>query len=131
MSFWADAINGVQTQEPIKPIPRGLYSYNSPIPQAYQQPQQQDYTPTVALSQSSICPGCNSDNYPPAQRVMNGFVQGTCPDCGYHPNFQQSGYGTRSLSSNPGEATPARQVSGGQTMAGSIAMLKAGGGMHI
>lgn len=131
MSFWANAINGVQ-EAPPAPVQRGLYTYNSPIPQNYQyQSPQQAYIPSVRMTEGSICPGCGSDKYPKAEKVMNGFKQGVCAECGYHPSFQQSGYGVPSLKSNPGEATPARQVRGGQTMQQSIALLNAGGGEHL
>lgn len=132
MSFWANAINGVQNEAPPAPVQRGLYNYGSPIPQHYQyQPPQQDYTPSVRMTQGSICPGCGSDNYlphPPGQPDRSI----ACAECGFHPRFMQSGYGTPSLKSQPGQlATPARQYMGGQTMQQSIAVLNAGGGERI
>jgi hypothetical protein len=54
-----------------------------------------------------------------------------CGECGYHPRFEQSGHGERSLNTKPGEATPARQSGDSQTMQGQIATLNAGGGDHI
>jgi hypothetical protein len=128
MSFWADAINGSQTQVPVRPVPRGLYTFNNPVEQDYPfSPPQETYIPSVRMTQGSICPGCGSDRY----RGSIGDRAVACSECGYHPRFEQSGYGTRSLSSKPGEATPARQVASTQTMRGSIAELNAGGGVHI
>jgi len=54
-----------------------------------------------------------------------------CGECGYHPRFEQSGYGERSLQTKPGEAKPARQSGDSQTMQGAIATLNAGGGEHL
>lgn len=128
MSFWANAINGVQESAPPAPVQRGLYTYNSPIPQNYQyQPPQPDYTPSVRMTQGSICPGCGSDRY--LGSIGDRAI--ACGDCGYHPRFEQTGYGTRSLQTQPGQATPARQTQGGQTMQQSIAVLNAGGGEHL
>lgn len=96
------------------------------VPQG-QTPQAQEYTPSVRLKQGEICPGCGSDRY---FRPQPSYMP-TCGDCGYNPRFEQSGYGERSLPTKKGEATPSRQVMGGQTMEASIAALRAGGGEHI
>lgn len=130
MSFWANKLNN----EPVKtsPIPsRDLYSlYNSQtIPN--ETPQQlsipnQEYKPSVRLKEGGRCPGCNSDKY-----MSYGSYAIACGECGYHPRFEQSGYGERSLQTKPGEATAARQSGDSQTMQGSIATLNAGGGDHI
>lgn len=123
MSFWANKLNG---QAPTaQPITRELYP-TTPLytPQA-SQPQavpMESYTPTVRLTQGSTCPGCGSTNY----RGTVGERAISCPECGYHPRFEQSGYGERSLRTAPGDATPARQISGGQTMQGALAVLKSG-----
>ncbi len=96
------------------------------VPQG-QTPQAQEYTPSVRLKQGDTCPGCGSDKY---FRPSPNFMP-TCGECGYNPRFEQSGYGERSLPTKKGEATPARQVMGGQTMEASIAALKVGQGEHI
>lgn len=130
MSFWADKLNNA----PVKttPIPsRDLYGlYNSQtIPNT--SPQQlsipnQEYTPSVRLKEGGRCPGCNSDKY-----MQYGSYAIACGECGYHPRFEQSGYGERSLNTKPGEATAARQSGDSQTMQNSIVTLNAGGGDHI
>jgi ribosomal protein S27AE len=129
VSFWADKLNG----EPVKttPIPtRDLFGVgiSSTIPQATIQQQSipEEYKPTVRLKQGDHCPGCGSDKY-----MIYGSYAVACGECGYHPRFEQSGYGERSLQTKPGEATPARQSGDNQTMQGSIATLNAGGGDHI
>jgi hypothetical protein len=96
-------------------------------PQAPSIPQQnQDYTPSVRLKEGGRCPGCMSDKY-----MQYGSYAVACGECGYHPRFEQSGYGERSLQTKPGEAQPARQSGDSQTMAGAIVTLNAGGGDHI
>lgn len=130
MSFWAEKLNGVQSSTPVVlPQSRELYGlYNTPQASAQQAvPAQQEYVPTANLIQGSVCPGCSSTRY----RASVGSRAIACPECGYHPRFEQSGYGERSLRSQPGEVSAARQPSGGQTMQASIALLNAGGGEHL
>lgn len=131
MSFWANKLNN----EPVKtnPIPsRDLFSlYNSQTlpaetPQQASIPQNQEYTPSVRLKEGGRCPGCGSDKY-----MTMGSYAIACGECGYHPRFEQSGYGERSLNTKPGEAQPARQSGDSQTMQGAIATLNAGGGDHL
>lgn len=129
MSFWANKLNN----EPVKnTVPsRDLYGiYNSPpIPQQTPQPQSipnQEYVPSVRLKEGGRCPGCGSDKY-----MTIGSYAVACAECGYHPRFEQSGYGERSLQTKPGEATPARQSGDSQTMAGAIVTLNQGGGDHL
>ena len=131
MSFWANKLNN----EPVKtaPVPsRDLFSlYNSPaIPQQARQqhsiPANQEYQPSVRLKEGGHCPGCGSDKY-----MQYGSYAIACGECGYHPRFEQSGYGERSLQTKPGEAKAARQPGDSQTMAGAIAVLNTGGGDHI
>lgn len=88
---------------------------------------QQEYTPTVRLKQGQICPGCGSDKY---FSSLPNYMP-TCGSCGFNPRFEQSGYGERSLKTEPGQAKAAVQVPGGQTMQASLAVLQAGGGEHI
>lgn len=95
------------------------------VPQG--QDQTQEYTPSVRMKQGELCPGCGSDLYfRPTPNTMP-----TCGACGFNPRFEQSGYGERSLKTEPGQAKPAAQVAGGQTMQAAIATLNAGGGEHI
>lgn len=131
MSFWANKLNN----EPVKtnPIPsRDLFSlYNSQTlpaetPQQASIPQNQEYTPSVRLKEGGRCPGCGSDKY-----MTMGSYAIACGECGYHPRFEQSGYGERSLNTKPGEAQPARQSGDSQTMQGAIAVLNTGGGDHL
>lgn len=129
MSFWADKLGVTQTSAPTPQPSRDLYGmYNRPAqPQVEQQPQQQVYTPAVRLKQGSICPGCGSDKYMAA--IGNYAV--ACGECGFHPRFEQSGYGERSLASKPGEVVAARQNTNSSTMAASIVALNQGLGDHI
>jgi hypothetical protein len=128
LSFWADKLNG----QPITPTPvisRDLYpaTYIPSAPAQQTVPATQSYTPTVRLVQGSTCPGCGSDRY-----RTNGSYAVACGECGYHPRFEQSGYGTPSLSSAHGSAIAARQIdSQGSSMHASIAELNAGGGVHL
>lgn len=128
MSFWASKING--TPPPPAPIPsRDMFIAPQPIPQTQYQPQQsipQEYQPTVKLKQGGICPGCGSDKY-----MQLGERAVACGECGYHPRFEQSGYGERSLSIEKGAVKMARQAGDHQTMQGSLAILETGGGEHI
>jgi hypothetical protein len=88
---------------------------------------QEEYRPAVRLKQGELCPGCGSDKYfRPSPNYMP-----TCGSCGFNPRFEQSGYGERSLKTEPGQAKAAVQVAGGQTMQASLAVLQAGGGEHI
>lgn len=88
---------------------------------------QEEYAPDVRLKQGQTCPGCGGDKYfSPSPSYMP-----VCGECGYNPRFEQSGYGERSLRTEPGQATPSRQTAGGQTMQAAIAVLNAGGGEHI
>jgi ribosomal protein S27AE len=129
MSFWQNKLNGETTQTPVVPS-RDLYSlHNAPtIPQAVlpQQSIPQDYKPNVRLKEGGRCPDCGSDRY-----MTYGSYAIACGDCGYHPRFEQSGHGERSLPTKPGEAAPARQSSDHQTMQASIVTLNSGGGDHI
>lgn len=126
MNFWANKLAGAEVA-PEPQLPRGLF-YNTPAPLPQPTvPQMQTYTPSVRLIQGSTCPGCGSNNY----RGNVGSYAISCSECGYHPRFEQTGYGTRSLASDTGTATPARQVAGSQTMRGAIALLNAGAGEHI
>jgi len=132
MSFWANKLNGEQVKPAVLPS-RDLYPvYNSPnIPPATPPSQsipsqEQEYTPSVRLKEGGRCPGCGSDKY-----MTMGSYAIACGECGYHPRFEQSGYGERSLQTKPGEAQPARQSGDNQTMQGAIATLNAGGGEHL
>lgn len=135
MSFWASKLNGAPTAPPQSP-PRALYPANYPPP--VQQPQtvptgpysplpEPQYTPSVKLTQGSTCPDCGSTNY--MGLIRNAAV--ACPDCGYHPLFQQSGHGMRSLGADAGAATPARQPTLTANLGASLAALNAGGGERI
>lgn len=129
MSFWANKLNGEPVKPPVIPS-RDMFMVNTaPIPQ--QTPQSpsipnQEYKPSVRLKEGGRCPGCGSDRY-----MTMGSYAIACGECGYHPRFEQSGYGEKSLSSKPGEAQAARQSGDSQTMQGAIATLNAGGGEHI
>lgn len=126
MNFWANKLSGTQNTAPPKPS-RDLFAYTTPAPVPQAVPQQTVYTPSVRMTQGSICPGCGSDNY--RERINDRAV--ACPECGYHPRFQQEGYGVRSLRGEGVHATPARQPANTQTMQGAIAALNAGHGEHI
>lgn len=129
MSFWAQKLGVTAPSKPaVSPVSRELYPmYNGPAsPQPLPQPPAA-YTPSVRLKQGSICPGCGSDKY----IGQHGSYAIACGECGYHPRFEQSGYGERSLSSQPGEVQAARQNTNSSTMAASIQLLNAGGGDHI
>lgn len=128
MNFWANKLAGT-TPPPTSALPRSLFSHEPvQVPQTFQPaPQEQQYTPTARLIQGSTCPGCGSDKY----RGSVGSYAVACPICGYHPRFEQTGYGVPSLATEPGAVTPARQVQGSQTMKGAIAALNAGGGERI
>jgi ribosomal protein S27AE len=132
MSFWAQKLNNEEVKTTNIPS-RDLYGIYNPAPIPPQaQPQQsipqqtQEYVPSVRLKEGGRCPGCGSDKY-----MTMGSYAVACGECGYHPRFEQSGYGERSLQTKPGEATPARQSGDSQTMQGAIATLNAGGGDHI
>jgi ribosomal protein S27AE len=130
MSFWAQKLGmTAPSSTPAPPPSRQLYPmYNGPAsPQMPAPTPQQDYTPSVRLKQGSICPGCGSDKY----IGQHGSYAIACGECGYHPRFEQSGYGERSLASQPGEVQAARQNTNRSTMAESIQLLNAGGGDHI
>lgn len=131
MSFWDSKLNG--TAPPVSPVISrdmfGLYRPGNtppPVSSPSSIPTTQDYTPNVRLKQGGRCPDCGSDKYLPY-----GSYAIACSECGYHPRFEQSGHGERSLKTKPGVARPARQSSDYQTMQGSIALLNAGGGEHI
>lgn len=130
MSFWANKING-QEVKPVAPASRDLFSLYNPvtIPQQTPQPDSipnQEYKPSVRLKEGGHCPGCGGDKY-----MTYGSYAIACGECGYHPRFEQSGYGERSLQTKPGEAQAARQSGDSQTMQGAIAVLNTGGGDHI
>jgi ribosomal protein S27AE len=131
MSFWAQKLNN----EPVKtnPIPsRDLFNlYNAQtippeVPQQSSIQQNQEYKPSVRLKEGGRCPGCSSDKY-----MTMGSYAIACGECGYHPRFEQSGYGERSLQTKAGEAKAARQTGDSQTMQSAIATLNAGGGDHL
>lgn len=130
MSFWPNKING--TPPPAPPIPsREMFTAFQPVNNTPQQqvPQQsipQDYQPSVRLKQGGTCPGCGSSNY-----MQHGSYAVACGECGYHPRFEQAGYGERSLSADKGAVVAARQSGDHQTMKGSLAVLETGGGEHI
>lgn len=130
MSFWANKLNGEPVKQNTVPSRDMFAVYNSPtIPQqAPQTPSipNQEYTPSVRLKEGGRCPGCGSDKY-----LIHGSYAIACGECGYHPRFEQSGYGERSLQTKPGEAKAARQSGDSQTMQSAIATLNAGGGDHI
>lgn len=133
MSFWASKINGTPAP-PVAPPSRNLYLPSTiPPPEQtpYNSPEEYVPRPSLPLSKGGVCPGCGSDLYPAPIPVQNGFRQGACGACGYHPSFQQTGYGIPSLGSDGGRATPARQTGDSSSLASSIAVLKAGGGTHI
>lgn len=128
MSFWANKLNGEPNNTPVIPT-RDMFGVT--VATTPPQPQQQssisqDYKPSVRLKQGGHCPDCGSDKY-----MTYGSYAVACGECGYHPRFEQSGHGERSLQTKPGEAQPARQPGDSQTMQGSIAILNAGGGDHI
>lgn len=125
MSFWANKLNGEPNKAPVLPT-RELYTQAIPVVVPQQSSIPQDYQPSVRLKQGGRCPDCGSDKY-----MSYGSYAIACAECGYHPRFEQSGHGERSLQTKPGEATPARQSGDSQTMQGSIATLNAGGGDHI
>jgi ribosomal protein L37AE/L43A len=129
MSFWAEKLNGITNTTPTPlPVSRELYGiYTNPVAQPQTVSTQQEYIPTVRMTQGSTCPGCGSDKY--LGRIGERAV--SCAECGYHPRFEQTGYGTPSLRAESGAVTPARQYHGGQTMQKSIAILNLGGGEHI
>lgn len=131
MSFWANKLNG--TPPPPPPIPsRDMFFTTQSLPQAPEAQWQSipgkpdEYQPSVRLKQGGTCPGCGSDKY-----MQVGDRAVACGECGYHPRFEQSGYGERSLFVEKGAVQAARQSGDHQTMAGSIANLNSGGGDHI
>jgi len=131
MSFWADKLNGTPSSN--TPIPSrdlfGLYRPVNTLPSNLSPasiPTGQNYNPNVRLKKGGNCPECGSDKY-----MQHGSYAITCGECGYHPRFEQSGHGERSLKTEPGSARPARQSGDQQTMQSSIAVLNAGGGDHI
>ena len=128
MSFWANKLNGEPTKAPVIPTRDmfGVNSYTTLETKFPQQSIQEDYKPKARLKQGGNCPDCGSDKYLPY-----GSYAIACGECGYHPRFEQSGHGERSLQTKPGEAQPARQAGDSQTMQGSIAILNSGGGDHI
>lgn len=138
MSFWANKLNGTKQTTPIAPVNRELYGLYTPVPQQQQyipeafQPQAQ-YQPSVPMTPGSVCPGCGSSSY--TTKVQGHPGTPACPECGYHPRFQQSGYARPRTSPAPqqgeNKATPARQAAQTQTLKGSLALLNAGGGEHI
>jgi ribosomal protein S27AE len=127
MSFWAQKLNG-ETVKPTTVPSRDMFNvYTAPTPpQQNQQQSIQEYIPSVRLKEGGRCPGCGSDKY-----MTYGSYAIACGECGYHPRFEQSGYGERSLRSEAGEAQPARQSKDSQTLGQSIAVLNAGGGEHL
>lgn len=121
MNFWANKLSGGNVPRQTIPAP---FTYATP---QQVQPSQPVYTPNARLVQGSICPGCGSERY----RPNHGSYALACPDCGYHPRFEQSGYGEGSLRGET-EATAARQIpTSGFTLKGAIAELNAGGGDHM
>jgi len=132
MSFWANKLNGTPApaQAPSRDL-YGLYTTQAPVTQqqSIQQPQaaQGQYVPTARLKQGGRCPGCSSDKY-----MQHGSYAVACAECGYHPRFEQTGYGLPSLASPNGQpAAAARQTGESSSLKASIAQLNAGQGQHI
>lgn len=128
MSFWANKLNGA-SQPIVAPPSRDMFSLFNPVSTPPFVPEQQsipEYAPKVRLTQGGNCPGCGSDNYmahPPGQPNMAI----ACPECGYHPRFQQSTYGLPSLKGdNSVPVKASRQTGDHQTMQGAMAALHAG-----
>lgn len=114
MSFWEKKLNNEKVQKPLLSNNMyGLYTPQIPAPQTV--PAQPQYQPSVRTIQGSVCPGCGSDNY----RANVGSYAIACPECGYHPRFEQSGYGEAHLSDKG--ARPTRQTGDSQTMDASVA----------
>jgi hypothetical protein len=134
MNFWANKLQGTPQQAPVapsrslfNPVPLPVPNTVPTVPQG--PPVAPKYVPSVPMTTGSVCPGCGSDNYRPP--VAGQAI--ACGDCGWHPRFQQEGYGLRALRTDKGgPAQPARQVAGqGQTLQAAIAVLNAGGGEHL
>lgn len=124
MSFWEDKLSG---KNPAPVIPsRTLFNMHNPVGSIQQHSIPQSYQPGIRLKQGGSCPYCGSDKYMP-----HGNYAIACAECGYHPRFEQSGHGERSLKTAPGEAQAARQSGDFQTMQSAIATLNVGGGDHI
>lgn len=123
MSFWASKLNGEQPKPAVIPSRDMFGLYNTPgYPQPQQSIPQQEYVPTRRLTQGGQCPGCGSSSYmphPPGQ--PNTTV--ACSECGYHPRFEQSGYGEGSIRTPGAPTPPARQTGDHQTMGGALAQL--------
>lgn len=135
MTFWANKLNGGTYTPPVSPV-RTLNPANYPQPvsshqtvpvEPYRGPTEPQYVPSVRMIQGDNCPGCGSTNY--RGRVGDRAI--ACPECGFHPRFEQTGYGTPSLRAEAGQATPARQPANTSNLKASIALLNAGGGERI
>lgn len=95
------------------------------VPQQESIPQPQpEYQPKAKLTKGGFCPECGSPNY----RTFGSYAI-ACGNCGYHPRFQQSGFGEPNLRDDGAQA--ARQSGDRQTVEQGIALLNAGGGDHI
>lgn len=126
MSFWANKLNGTP-QKPVVPS-RDLFGIYTPRVSPPETVSEETYTPTVRLTQGGNCPGCGSENY----RANVGSYAIACPECGYHPRFEQTGYGEGSLRTAGQKAAPAKQIHDeGFSLKGAFAELNAGGGAHM
>lgn len=117
MSFWEKKLNNERVEKP--KLSRDLYGFPTPQQSAPQTVSEQvAYTPTVRTIQGGFCPGCGSENY----RGNFGSYAIACPECGYHPRFQQSGYGEPHLEDKG--ASRSRQTGDSQTMDASVAYYR-------
>lgn len=139
-NFWARKLGATTSPAPapFRPSNELFPLYTTPTmgqgavpPEQMAVPQgqvQEEYTPSVRLKSAEVCPGCGSNTY---FRVTPNTMP-VCGTCNYNPRFEQSGYGERSLRSEPGQVAASRQVAGqGQTMQAAIATLNAGGGERV
>jgi Zn ribbon nucleic-acid-binding protein len=117
MNFWANKLNGNPVQQTVIPS-RDLFNITGGTAQT-PEINTSEYVPSVRLKEGGRCPGCSSDRY-----MSMGSYAIACSECGYHPRFEQTGYGERSLKTKPGEATPARQAEGDFfSLRGAVAQL--------
>lgn len=120
MSFWANKLNGTPAAMTTAAPVRDLYGMYRPLDTPETAPAQ-DYAPSVPMTAGSHCPECGTDNY-----MSNGSYAITCPACGYHPRFKQSGSGIRVPTDPSNKATPARQLdAAGTNLKAQIAQMNA------